>query len=97
MFFVFLNNALIQWFFEKQATIETSVFGAEFVVMKIVMETLQGKRYKLRMIGLPMSGPSNIYAGCICYHAVCESIAMGESLAEPIGVDENCAELITKV
>ena len=33
----------------------------------------------------------------IFYHAVCESIAMGESLAEPIGVDENCAELITKV
>ena len=37
-FIVFMNTALIQWFSKQQATIETSVFGAEFVAMKIGME-----------------------------------------------------------
>ena len=34
-FFVFMNTALVQWFSKQQTTIETSVFGAEFMVMKI--------------------------------------------------------------
>jgi hypothetical protein len=33
-----MNTALMQWFSKQQATIETSVFGAEFVVMKIGMD-----------------------------------------------------------
>jgi hypothetical protein len=45
----------------QQVTIETSVFGAEFIAMKQGMETLQGLRYKLRMMGVPLSGPSYIY------------------------------------
>ena len=36
-FFIFLNTALIQWLSKKQATIETSMFGAEFLAMNIVM------------------------------------------------------------
>ena len=60
-FFVFMNTALVQWFSKQQATIETSVFGAEFVVMKIGMESLRGLRYKLRMMGVGISGPSYIY------------------------------------
>ncbi len=46
-FFVFMNTALVQWFSKQQAKIETSVFGAEFVAMKIGMESLRGIRYKL--------------------------------------------------
>ena len=45
----------------KQPTIETSVFGAEFVAMKYGMETLQGLRYKLNMMGVLILGPSYIY------------------------------------
>ena len=56
-----MNTALINWLSKKQATIETSVFGAEFVAMKHGMETLRGIRYKLRMMGVPISGPSFIY------------------------------------
>jgi hypothetical protein len=33
-FIIFYNMALIDWVSKKQATIETSVFGAEFVAMK---------------------------------------------------------------
>ena len=33
----------------------------------------------------------------ICYHAVCESVAMGESLTAHIGTNENVGDLATKV
>ena len=33
----------------------------------------------------------------VCYHAVRESVAMGETLVGKIGTDENCADLATKV
>ena len=33
-FFIFLNMAPVVWFSKRQPTIETSVFGAEFVAMK---------------------------------------------------------------
>ena len=61
----FLNNTPIACLSKKQATIETSVFGAEFVAMEIGMETLRGLQYKLRMIGVPISGLLLIY-GKIC-------------------------------
>ncbi|KAI2513193.1 hypothetical protein MHU86_1231 [Fragilaria crotonensis] len=60
-FLIYLNSAPITWFSKKQSTIETSVFGAEFVAMKQGMETLRGLRYKLRMMGVSLSGPSYIY------------------------------------
>jgi hypothetical protein len=60
-FFIFLNSAPIQWMSKKQSTIETSVFGAEFVAMKQGMEALRGLRYKLRMMGVAINGPSYIY------------------------------------
>ena len=60
-YIIYLNMAPITWFSKKQSTIETSVFGAEFVAMKQGMETLRGLRYKLQMMGVPLSGPSYIY------------------------------------
>ena len=60
-FFVFLNNAMIQWVSKKQATIESSVFGAEFVAMKHGIETERGIRYKLRMMGVKLSGPTYVF------------------------------------
>jgi len=83
-FVIFCNMALIDWISKKQATMETSVFGAEFVAMK------HGIQYKLRMMVNPLTGPSYIYGdnksqaanstrpkstlkkkcNSICYHAV---------------------------
>ena len=62
-FLIHINMALIQWIYKKQPTIETLVFGAEFVAMKHGMETLRILRYKLRMMAVPISGPSYIYGG----------------------------------
>ena len=33
----------------------------------------------------------------ICHHAVCESVAMGESLTGHIPTSENCADLATNI
>ena len=56
-----MNSTLIDWLSKKQATIEGSVFGAEFVAMKTGIEALRGIRYKLRMMGVPLTGPTYVY------------------------------------
>jgi hypothetical protein len=40
-FLIFCNMALFDWVSKKQATIETSVFGAEFVAMKHGIESCE--------------------------------------------------------
>ena len=37
------------------------MFGDEFVAMHIFMETLWGIKYKMRITGVPISGPLYIY------------------------------------
>ena len=113
---VYLNMAPIKWISKRQATVETSVFGAEFVALKQGIEYLRGLRYKLRMMGVEVSGPSYIYgdnmsvvtnsskpestlkkkSNSICYHAVRESVAMGESLVTHIKGNDNVADVLTK-
>ena len=60
-YLIFLNTALINWLSKKQATIEGSVFGAEFVAMKTGVEALRGIRYKMLMMGVPLIGPTYVY------------------------------------
>lgn len=60
-FLIYINGAPIIWFLKKQVTIETSVFGAEFVALKQGMEALHSLCYKLRMMGVEISLPSYIY------------------------------------
>jgi hypothetical protein len=60
-FIIFCNLAPIIWLSKQQATIETSVFGAKFVAMKHGIEMLRGLRYKIPMMGIPLSGPTYIY------------------------------------
>ena len=46
----------------KEATYDRDFcVRGRFVAMKIGMETLRGLRYKLRMMGIPLSDPSLIY------------------------------------
>jgi hypothetical protein len=42
---------------KRQGTIESSVFGAEFVAMKVGLEAARGLRYKLRMMGIQVTDP----------------------------------------
>ena len=56
-----MNTALIYWLSKKQTAIEGSVFRAEFVAMNTGVEALRGIRYKLRMMGVPLTGPTYVY------------------------------------
>jgi hypothetical protein len=55
-------SAPIIWHTKKQGSIETSSFGAEFTAMKSGTELIIGLRYKLRMMGVPLLGPTRILA-----------------------------------
>jgi hypothetical protein len=58
---LFVNRAPILWYSKKQNTVETSTFGSEFVAMRIAVELIESLRYKLRMFGIPIDGPTNVY------------------------------------
>jgi hypothetical protein len=114
---IYLSMAPIVWFSKHQPTVESSVFGAEFVAMKNGIETCRGMRYKFRMMGVVLSGPTFVYGDnmsvvqntqrpesvlkkksiSICYHAVCESAAMLESISGHVPSVENTANICTKV
>ena len=56
-----INRAPIHWYSKKQATVEASTFGAEFIAMRTAVEMAESLRYKLRMFGIPIDGSTNIY------------------------------------
>jgi hypothetical protein len=47
----------LHWFSKRQPTVDSSVFGADLIVMKNGIETHRGSCYKLRMISVSLSDP----------------------------------------
>ncbi|KAL7447648.1 hypothetical protein ACHAXS_000043 [Conticribra weissflogii] len=60
-FLIYVNTALVDWHSKRQGTIETGVFGTEFVAMKTGVDTLRGLRYKLRIMGVAIDGATHVY------------------------------------
>ena len=58
---LFLQRAPIMWYSKRQNTVETSTFGSEFVAMKTAIEMIEAFRYKLRMMGIPLDGETNVF------------------------------------
>ncbi len=58
---IYLNCAPIIWYSKAQTTVEASTCGSEFVAMRILVEMLEAVRYKLRMLGIPIDGPANVF------------------------------------
>jgi hypothetical protein len=58
---LFVNKAPIQWYSKRQNTVETSTFGSEFVAMKTAIDLIEGLRYKLRMMGIPIDGATSVF------------------------------------
>jgi hypothetical protein len=58
---IYLNCAPIVWYSKAQTTVEASTFGSKFVAMRILVEMLEVVRYKLRMLGVPIDGPANVF------------------------------------
>ena len=58
---IFVNDSPILWLSKRQATLETSTFGSEFVALHVAVEMVEALRYKLRMFGVPLEGPANAF------------------------------------
>ena len=57
----FVNIAPIIAFSKRQNTVETSTFGSEFTALKNAVELIEVLQYKLRMFGVPIEGPTNVF------------------------------------
>ena len=55
-----LNRSPIMWQSKKQASIETSTFGSEFMALKAAVEMIKGLRYKVRMMGIPLEEATHV-------------------------------------
>ena len=53
-----LNKTPISWFSKRQNTCETATYGSEFVAARIGVDQIIDLRYTLRMLGVPLDGPS---------------------------------------
>ena len=58
---IFINKAPIHWYSKRQPSVESSTFGAEFRAMKTAVELTEALRYKLRMFGVPIDGPTSVF------------------------------------
>ena len=63
-FIVFMNRSPVMWYSKRQQTVETSSFSAEYIAMKVCVETIQQLRFKLRMFGIPMIDDEPSYVLC---------------------------------
>ena len=58
---IFCNRAPIIWFSKRQNLVESSTFGSEFTALKNAVELVTAIRYKLRMFGVPVDGPTDMF------------------------------------
>jgi len=91
--------SLIAWLSQKQPTIESSVFGAEFVAMKNSHDGCAPDGSILSVIHNTQQPESILRKKnlSICYHAVREAVAMGEILTTHVRTDNNLSDFMTKV
>ena len=59
-YIIFCNQAPILWYSKRQNTVEASTFGAEFIAARTCLEAVEALRFKLRMFGIPVDGPTNM-------------------------------------
>ena len=58
---IYVQNAPIIWFSKRQNTVETATFGSELVALRICKELIVALRYKLRMFGIGIDGPTSVF------------------------------------
>jgi hypothetical protein len=58
---IFVQNSPIHWYSKCQNTVEASTYGSKFVALRVAAEMIIALWYKLRMFGVPLQGPSNIF------------------------------------
>ena len=76
---IYVQNAPIIFYSKRQNTVEAATFGSEFVALRICKELIVALRYKLRMFGVPIEGPANVFCdnrGVVKNVSVPESVLM---------------------
>jgi hypothetical protein len=58
---IFVNNAPILWHSKRQNTVESSMFGSEFMALWTAVDMIEGLWYKLRMMGIPLDGKTMVF------------------------------------
>ena len=57
----FLNQTPWEWFSKRQSQVETATYGSEFMAARQAIEQIIDMRYMLRMLGIPIDGPSWLF------------------------------------
>ena len=58
---IYVQNTPIIWLSKRQNTVESSSFGSEFVALRVATDLIQSLRYKLRMFGVPLNSPADVF------------------------------------
>jgi hypothetical protein len=58
---IYAQNALILWYSKRQNTVEAATYGSEMVALQICKELIVAICYKLRMFGVEVDGPANVF------------------------------------
>jgi len=74
---IFGNKAPLVMFSKRQNSVQTSTFGSEFLALRQAVELIQALRYKLRLLGIPLDGPANVY---------CDNEAVYRNVSNPDSV-----------
>ena len=71
---IFINRSPVIFYLKLQNSVETSTFGSEFTALRQAVELVKSLRYKFRMFGVPIDGPSSIY---------CDNESVYKNVAHP--------------
>ena len=58
---IFFNSYPVIWHSKRQNSVESSTFGSDVMELKNAIELIEVLCYKLRMFGVPIEGPTNIF------------------------------------
>ena len=58
---ILCNQAPIMWLSKKQNSVQTLTFRSKFTAIKLTVELVIAFRYKLRMFGVPLEGPTDMF------------------------------------
>ena len=58
---IYANNVLINFYIRRYNTVESSIFGSDYLELRITTDMVEVLRYKLRTFGVNLEGPEEIY------------------------------------
>jgi hypothetical protein len=57
---IYVQKAPVVWYSKQQNTVESATLGTEFIALKTAIDQVDPLRYKLRMFGIPLNGPTSV-------------------------------------